>query len=69
MVTSTWISHKKGIYIDGHECSDVVQYRKLPKRIEILESTHLPPPPCASGLTAFDVGNLEASKKPCFNLP
>ena len=37
---------KKGVYIDGHEHSDAVEYRKLYlRKLEILESTHVPPPP------------------------
>ena len=40
-------SHK-GVYIDGHERVDVVQYRKLYlRKLEILEATHAPPPPCS----------------------
>ncbi len=40
------VSTKKGIFIDGHERSDVVEYWKLYLRnLEILESTHAPPPP------------------------
>ena len=39
-------STKKGVFIDGHERSDVVEYRKLYlRKLEILESTHAPPPP------------------------
>ena len=39
-------STKKGVYIDGHERSDVVEYRKLYlRKLEMLESTHAPPPP------------------------
>ena len=39
-------STKKGVYINGHERSDVVEYRKLYlRKLEILESTHAPPPP------------------------
>jgi len=39
-------STKKGVFIDGHECIDVVEYRKLYlRKLEILESTHAPPPP------------------------
>ena len=39
-------STKMGVYIDGHERSDVVEYRKLYlRKLEILESTHAPPPP------------------------
>ena len=40
-------STRKGVYIDGHERDDVVKYRKLYlKRLEILSSTHAPPPFC-----------------------
>uniref|UniRef100_A0A1X7V209 Uncharacterized protein n=1 Tax=Amphimedon queenslandica TaxID=400682 RepID=A0A1X7V209_AMPQE len=48
--------HKKGIYIDGHERKDVVEYRRIfLRKIEILEKTHLPPPNCSDGLsTSFD---------------
>ena len=39
-------STKKGLYIDGHERKDVVDYRKLYLiKLEVLESTHAPPPP------------------------
>jgi len=39
-------STKKGVFIDGHEHSDVVEYRKLYlHKLETLESTHAPPPP------------------------
>lgn len=38
-------STKKGVYIDGHERQDVVDYQKLfLKKMEILETTHAPPP-------------------------
>ena len=34
-------STKKGLYIDGHERKDVVDYRKLYlRKLEVLESTH-----------------------------
>ena len=37
------ISTKKGVYIDGHERHDVVEYRKLfLRKLDILESTHAP---------------------------
>ena len=39
-------STKKGLYIDGHERKDVVDYCKLYlRKLEVLESTHAPPPP------------------------
>ena len=57
-------SHKKDIYIDGHERDDVVEYRKLfLRKLEIMEGTHLPPPPYSDELTAFQVGSAEASRK------
>ena len=39
------LQHTKGLYIDGHERPDVVQYRKsfLAKLLD-LEQSHLPPP-------------------------
>ena len=56
-------AHKKSIYIDGHERDDVVAYRKLYlRKLEILSSTHLPPPSCEDGLTAVQIGNPAASK-------
>ena len=43
-------SHKKGVFIDGHERDDVKEYRKLFLcKLEVLESTHLPPPLPADG--------------------
>ena len=46
-------SHKKSIYIDGHEHDDVVEYRKLYlRKLAILSSTHLPPPTCEDGNSA-----------------
>ena len=39
-------STKKGVYIDGHERSDVVEYRKIYlRKLEALESTHAPHQP------------------------
>ena len=56
-------SHRKSVYIDGHEREDVIEYRKLYlQKIEILSSTHLPPPTCSDGLTAFETGNPAAKK-------
>ena len=52
--TACWLHHlgfapsstKKGVYIDGHEQSDVVDYRKIYlRKLEALESTHAPHPP------------------------
>ena len=37
----------KGIYVDGHERADVVDYRKLYlRKLEVLETTHAPLPRC-----------------------
>ena len=56
-------SHKKSIYIDGHEQDDVVEYRKLYlRKLDILSSTHMPPPSCEDALTAVQTGNPAASK-------
>lgn len=56
--------HKKGIYIDGHERADVVDYRQLfLRKLEILQSTHLPPPLCSDGLVRHQIGNPSAKKK------
>ena len=42
------VSHKKGVYIDGHERDDVVQHRKcLLKTLHNLRSAHKPPPQCS----------------------
>ena len=47
-------SLKKGVYIDGHEREDVIDYRKLfLRKLEILDASHLPPPPCSDELTAL----------------
>ena len=47
-------SHKKGIYIDGHEHNNVVEYRSLYlRKLDILEKTHLPPPSCLGGTMQF----------------
>jgi hypothetical protein len=42
------VSHKKGVYIDGHEREDVVRHRKsLLKALHDLCAAHKPPPPCS----------------------
>ena len=41
--------------LDGHERDDVVEYRKLYlRKLEILEATHAPPPPCSDEPTPSD---------------
>ena len=50
----------KGVYLDGHEREDVVQYRKLYlQKLEILEATHAQAPPCSDEPAPTD----ESSKK------
>ena len=69
---SKWLHHlgfhptpyRKGVYVDGHERSDVVEYRQMYlRKIEILESTHLPPPPCVDGNAEENIGNPGAQRK------
>ena len=38
------MSSKKGVYIDGHEHSDVVEYRIYLRRLQIISSCHAPQP-------------------------
>ena len=41
------MTSKKGVYIDGHKHSDVIDYRKIYlRRLEIISSCHAPPPVC-----------------------
>ena len=41
-------SSKKGVYIDGHERTDMAEYRKIYlRRLEIISICHAPPPLCA----------------------
>ena len=58
-------SHKKGVFIDGHEREDVREYRQLfLRKLEILESTHMPPPlPSDGKATQTAVGNPDAVKQ------
>ena len=55
---------RKGLYIDGHERPDVVEYRRIfLKKLNILHSTHLPPPVCDDGVVSKDLGSPNATKK------
>ena len=57
-------SYKKGLYFDGHEREDVIEYRKLYlRKIEILQSTHLPPPYGLGGETEELIGSSTAEKR------
>ena len=58
------MSHKKGVYFDGHERTDVVDYRRVfLRKLEILQSIHLPPPLCDDGLVSHDIGSTTAQRK------
>ena len=55
-------STKKGVYIDGHERQDVVDYRNLYlKKMEILETTHAQPPQASD--EARVITESDSSKK------
>ena len=55
-------STKKGVYIDGHERQDVVDYRKpFLKKMEILETTHAQPPRASN--EAQVITESDSSKK------
>ena len=62
-VSSTF--SQKGVFIDGHEREDVREYRELfLKKLEILDSTHMPPPlPSDGKATQTAVGNPDAVKQ------
>ena len=64
------VSSKKGIYIDGHERADVVEYRKVYlKKLDILASTHLPPPLCNDEPSSHaPVPSSSNEPSPCRNL-
>ncbi len=48
-------STKKGVFIDGHVRSDVVDYRKLYlRKLETLETTHAPPHPVTDELATYE---------------
>ena len=56
-------SHK-GVYLDGHERADVVEYRKLYlRKLEILEATHAPPPLCSDDPIRVHQEEDESKKK------
>ena len=51
-------------YVDGHERSDVVNYRvKYLLRVKILEDTHKPPPTCSDGIHPYPIGKESADKE------
>ena len=60
--------YKQGTYVDGHERSDVVKYRKMfLKKVHALETTHQPPPLPSDNLEQpYPIGNQEAVRKLVF---
>ena len=56
--------YHKGVYVDGHERQDVIEYRKMYlRKLAILESTHRPPPPCIDGIVQENIGNPTAQRQ------
>ena len=56
--------NKKGLSFDGHEREDVEEYRKIYlRKIDILHSTHLPPPIRSTGQTEEILGNESSEKR------
>ena len=56
--------HKKGLYFDGHERQDVIEYRQIYlRKLEILQSTHPPPPTCSTGQTEEIIGSEIGEKR------
>jgi len=56
--------YKKGVYYDGHERDDVEEYRRIYlRKLEILQSTHLPPPICPDGEIEETIGAAGAEKR------
>ena len=54
---------KQGLYVDGHECEDVVAYREMYlKKMKILESRHLPPPQFEDQLPSWHAGQPTMNK-------
>ena len=50
--------HKKGLHFDGHERQDVIEYHQIYQRkLEIIQSTHLPLPTCSTGQTEEIIGS------------
>ena len=56
--------YKKGLYFDGHEREDVVEYWHLYlRKLEVFQLTHLPPPICSGGSTEEVIGSSTAEKR------
>ena len=56
--------YHKGVYVDGHEHHDVVNYSKLyMTKLDTLESTHLPPQLCSDGNLEEAIGDCNAKPK------
>jgi hypothetical protein len=56
--------HRKGAYVDGHERTDVVQYRSVYlKKLDDIRTVHLPPPPCSDEMAAIPPIDAETRKR------
>ena len=56
--------YRKGLYFDGHERADVVEYRRIYlQKLEVLQISHLPPPSCSGGHTKEAIGSSTAQKR------
>ena len=57
-------SHKRGAYVDGHECEDVIKARReFLQNICHVKDTHLPPPPCSDERGVTPPADAENRKK------
>ena len=56
--------YRKGLYFDGHERADVVEYRRIYlRKLEVLQISHIPPPSCSGGHTEEAIGSSTAQKR------
>ena len=57
-------SSKEGLYFDGHEGEDKIEYRRIYlRKIEGLETNHMPPPACMTGQTDKVLGSETFEKR------
>ena len=57
-------SHKKGLYVDGHEREDVVKSREeFLRDISDLKKSHKPAPPCSEEMAAIPAADSELQKQ------
>jgi len=58
------MQYRKGLYFDGHEREDVTEYRPIyARKLECLQTSHLPPPSCHCGDTEENIGSDTADKR------